>query len=894
MNSLDIEFKRTGAAQIVQTLIFTLVAFVVLIAAINTAFAATPAGSLIRNQASATYVTDDGVEQFATSNIVETVVRQAAGVELAQSQNKLVGPSGTIIFPHVVTNSGNGPDSFLLDTTQLGGDDFDFVGVTLFADYDQNGIADDSIPITASPVLAAEDSFSFVAVANVPAGLSIGQFAETSITATSSFDASQSTSNVDRGTITSGAIVDVSKSMNVTTGESPSGPYTVTLDYHNSGTAVANNVALIDALPTGMSYVPNSARWSLDDTIVLTDSNPSDAQGSAPNTIQFCAYNASCINLPEATRDADSLSSNQVTAVIAQVNPGDRGRLSFNVTIDSGVVAEDLFNAAEFEYDDNGTLVSRVETNVVAFRVSQATGVVANGSTTSNIDGTNEPVNIVTATQGATVDFDNVIWNTGNDVDIIDIIVDNDGATFPQGTGLQLYRGDSNTPLLDNNGNGIPDTGPLEPGESFIVVLRATLAPDAVGNNGGAGFQVTKTARSSNDPNASNSVTDLLNSIGPSAIDLTNSAAAGTTGALGEGAGAESSAVLMNSAIPGETTQFSLFVTNIGNTPDQWTLNASTDPTFATTVLPDGWSLVFTNADGSETLTNTGSLSAGNSVEIMAVITVPEDQTDVVQSLYFQALSPVTGSADIIHDSIEVVSAPSLLLEPPGNAQVEAGNAFVYSHRIENSSNAAVTNINLSTSDTLASSGWTSILYEDTNNDGIFSSADQPINSLANLPAGESAVLFVRVVSPANAAAGGFNVTTLTASANGGSLSVSVEDVTTIASGDIAITKEQAPDIGCDGTLDGPYSAQPFFMEPGNNCVRYRLTATNAGIEPVFNAIIEDATPPFTVYEPSAACSATPCTIVEPNAGGTGIVSGEVASVAPGESVELTFAVVIE
>jgi len=123
---------------------------------------------------------------------------------------------------------------------------------------------------------------------------------------------------------------------------------------------------------------------------------------------------------------------------------------------------------------------------------------------------------------------------------------------------------------------------------------------------------------------------------------------------------------------------------------------------------------------------------------------------------------------------------------------------------------------------------------------------------------------------------------------------VTTTDTTTIAAGDIAIVKEQAPDLGCDGTLDGPYSRQPFSLEPGNNCVRYRLTATNAGVEPVFNALITDATPAFTVYQPTAACSAASCVITEPPAGGTGVVSGEIPTVAPGESVELTFAVVIE
>nr|MBX2883011.1 DUF11 domain-containing protein [Granulosicoccus sp.] len=126
----------------------------------------------------------------------------------------------------------------------------------------------------------------------------------------------------------------------------------------------------------------------------------------------------------------------------------------------------------------------------------------------------------------------------------------------------------------------------------------------------------------------------------------------------------------------------------------------------------------------------------------------------------------------------------------------------------------------------------------------------------------------------------------------GGALSVT--DQTTINQGDMVIVKEQAIDNGCDNILDSVYTVNSFSLEPGSNCVSYRLTATNSGSTPLFNAVIQDATPAFTTYQPAAVCSAASCTITEPAGGATGVVSAEVATILPGESVEFTFAVVLE
>ena len=882
LNRLRLTTAWTLAALLLLTLTF-----------FQSAMAAAPANSLIRNQASATYFTDDGREQFVTSNVVETVVRQVAGITLNQDNLELSNLNRAVTFPHIIVNSGNGPDSYLLSTSQSPNDNFDLLSVAMFADTDRNGIADNTTPITTTPVLAADESFSFVVIGTVPSNVTAPPSTSLlTVLAQSTFDNTVTQTNLDTTQFTPGVVINVSKSIDITTGKTPSSPYTVTLTYRNDGAEIATDMTLIDRLPDGMEYIAGSARWSETGTLVLTDNNPADIQGSGSSTIQFCAYQANCTGVPESILDSDTDSTNQVTAIIASVPVGAQGTLTFDISIAAGLTGTELFNIAEYEYTDNGNVVDRAQTNIVGFRLSHDTGVVANGSTTSAVDGSNEPVSLVSAFQGSTIAFDNIIWNTGTSSDMFDVIIDSASSTFPSGTAFQLFREDGATPLVDNNGNGIPDTGPLASNANTKVVLRVFLPADAVGDNNGLGFQVTTIARSTNDASISNTVVNTIDTIFPSAVDLAATPVSG--GPAGVGAGPEAATVVENAALPGGTTRFSLFLDNNGDNADQLVLSASTDPTFATETLPDGWTVNFRNDTDTENISSTGSIPGVNTFNFFADISIPADQESVVQSIYFRALSPATGAVDILHASVSISDAQTLLLEPAGAAQIETGSSFVYSHRIENTSNTAIGPIQFTTSDSLASEGWASILYADSDGDGVFTAADAELGNITNLPGNQSDVFFVRVFAPSTAPAGAFNVTTITAVWNGGSNSTQIDNVTTITTSDIAISKEQAPDLGCDGILDGPYSQQPFQLEPGNNCVRYRLTATNAGVEPVFNAVIKDATPAFTVYQPAAACSAVACTITEPAAGGTGIVSGEVASVGPGESVEFTFAVIIE
>jgi uncharacterized repeat protein (TIGR01451 family) len=855
------------------------------------AWAVTPAGTIIKNQASASYRDSNGVMRTATSNLVETLIQQVAALELFQSQTRIAAAGQQVFFPHTLTNTGNGTDSFSLSVSNAGGDDFDYTLLAIYDDSDQDGLPDSYTAVTVSPGLGMQEQWHFVVAASVPAGQASADAGVLNVAVQSQFNSAITATNTDTTTLSADAVIELGKSISATSGTSPGGSHTVTLTYRNTGSANANNVTLIDALPSGMTYVPSSGRWSDASAVILSDNNPNDAQGSG-NTINYCAYHSSCIGLAEADSDIDSDSTNQVTAVIASVAPGDVGSITFDVNIDSGLDTQSLVNTGEFEYATGGNTTGRQQTNSVAFTVLHGAAVVLNGSASVAADLTAEPATVASMPQATSVFFENYVWNTGNGTDTFDITLDNAASNFPAGTLFRVLQQDGLTPLIDTSGNGLPDTGPLPPGTFYKVMVQAIPPANAVGNNGGAGFTIAATATSVFDAGQSNPMVNNLLAIAPSTVDITNFAVVADTDSAGDGIGPETDPVVTVDANPGETVTIDLYINNTGPTPGSLDLAASIVDDFATIELPADWTVTFRLDGEAEAVTNTGLINPGEHVLVHADVEIPVTQVGGEVSLYFRALTEATGSLDIIHDSINVVTTEQVLLVSDQTGQADPGGSYIYNHSLSATGNATVNNLQLSTQNDVA--GWTSIVYEDTDNSGDLTAADTPVSVIPTLAPGQVIPLFVRVFVPASAELLSVNNTTLTASWNGGADSVAATDVTRVTESELSIVKEQAPDLGCDGALDGSYGVGSFSVEPGNNCVSYRLTARNDGSNTVYNVDIADATPAFTSYTGTAVCAYTGCSVTEPVNGGYGNIVATLPSLVAGASVVLTFSVRVE
>ena len=891
-----------------RNLINYLMVFLILISS-SVSAQAPAAGTIIKNQATATYKDSSGIAQTTTSNLVETVVQQVGAFTLVQDQSRYGIEGQVVSFPHVLTNTGNDNDSFGLSAIDIAGSDaFDFDDIKIYPDVNQDGVADSNLPITNTGVLASDEAFYFVVSATVPMGVSDADIGSLTVQGLSAFSGGVQT-NIDQAIISEKAVVRVTKSISSNSGLSGSGPYTVTLTYSNPSTVDATDVTLIDTLPAGMSYVSGSGQWSLTGPgTALTDSDKTDTQGTSTETVIYCAYHADCTGLYEASQDADSDSTNQVTAIIGTVISGDSGTISFSVMLDAGLNVSTLVNTGEFSYNNGSAIITDQNTNPVPVDILSQPGVVANGSTTSNVDGTDEPVTQTSATIGSTVAFDNVIWNTGNDTDIFDISIDEAGTTFPPGTTFALYKSDGFTPLLDNDNSGEVDTGPMAVGDSYVVVLKARL-PMSGSSVGAVGYDVTKTATSANDPSISNPVIDHLDEITGSQVDLTNDAPVGGAAATGAGAGPLAAAQTVLNIAPGASGVFRLYVNNTSTVADSFDLTYSNVMPFVAGTLPANWTVKF-HVDGGigdcstlgPSVTNSAVVAPGANKLICAQVSIASGAAfnNAPISIYFQALSPLSAAGDIKHDAVFMTASQKLILEPDNRAQTEPGNSVIYTHRLNNPGNTAYTGLTLSSTDTLAADGWTSILYEDTDGDGLLGAADQPVGTYTLNP-GDTKVIFAKVFAPATASYGTTNLTDVvaTGSTNTGTVimeTVSAQDMTIVAKTNMSIAKRQAPDANCDGVADSAFSFDTFQAQP-NTCVLYNLTATNTSPESAHNVRIDDSIPEFTSH--FTASSALPtisagAITLNPADGDTGLIGGNAGIVQAGASVTLIFGVRVE
>ena len=835
--------------------------------------AASPlAGTLIKNQATATYKDASGIEQVATSNLVETLIQHVAAMDLTQNQTRPGVLGNTVYFPHVLTNTGNDVDSFdLTATNNAAADQYDFDEVNIYADANQDGIPDSDTEIASTGNLSAQEEFYFVVATVIPtAGPGVNDQGQITVTGESDFDNNVTQSNEDTVTLSDKAIIEVTKSMSASTGYSPSSEFTVTLTYENTGVQAATNVTLIDALPAGMNYIAGSAKWSETGVTVLTDNDKSDDQTG----IIYCAYHTDCSGLP-----SNSDSTQQVTAIIGTIAAGDSGTLTFKAQIDSGISASKLHNHADYEYDNGAGIVPRIPSNKVPYEVLALPAVGANGSDTNaaddadNLGGNTDAFIVAIANQGETVVFDNIIRNKGNSTDTFDISINSTIADpFPTGTVFQLYKQDGFTPLLDTNSNGTVDTGPLDANAQYKVVLKAVLPVDAtLGNNGGAGFNVRKTATSSIDTSISDSVTDSLQAITAEAsVDLTNNAAGNAGGGVGPGPAANP--VTTVTAAPGGNAVFNLFVNNTSNVNSSYQLNYSMDDPFVAGKVDANWKIRF-HLDGGNNdcstqgikVTSTGVIAAQSNKQICAVVTLPitavsdkdASGNSIKHSVYFQAISALNGLGDVKHDAVIIDDLPALSIEPDQQGQIQPGNTVVYSHIIANNGNTALECINISTQD--SETDWSSVIYKDVNGNALLDSGDIPLTDQVLNP-GESFPVLVKLFAPATVAMGTQNTTTLTVSGNqddgdsdattcnGQAQSDTAIDLTTVNESEVNIRKEQSADNNCDGASDtGVFTTTTFQVNP-QACVVYRLTATNAGAKPVNNVRIDDAAPAFTTF----------------------------------------------
>ncbi|HFX6217447.1 hypothetical protein ACKER7_02275 [Acinetobacter baumannii] len=855
----------------------------------QSAWAAT--NSIISNMAVGEYSEEGStVVQVARSNLVQTTILPVYSLNLVAANNKTVVAGQTVYFNHILTNTSNETDQYTFTVSNNPtGDDFDFVNSSLmvYLDANNDGIPDGSA-ITGY-TLGAGQSVGLIVAASIPNTITTGKVANLTLMVTSANGASGTNSNVDKATVTDQSTLVVRKKFSQITAANGD-VVTIRLDYQNPTNTIVPTATLTDTLGSNLTYEVNTGKWN---GVTVYDAVGGTAD---PTGINY------------------SVTSNVVTATLTNIPANTIGYIEFNVKINKSI-------AGKIENVINVTGLTTDTSNTAVVNVAPVYAVKMNGSASNVSDNTNT-ITASAVPQGGELKFTNYVWNIGNTTDRFNLTLTN--STFPIGSQIEFYRADGVTPLLDSNGDGIPDTGLLSAGVNLPIVVKVRL-PSSYAVTTDTTFEVSPQAQSLGDISKTSSIKDQGNLLATTVarlVDLTNSP---ENNGLGNGnvdnAGNPWKIVIAATStnpVAGGQAIFPLKVSHTG-IGTEYLLSANSTSNFTSLTLPNGVNRVRfyvsgngsnCNVMGSET-GKTIYLNNGESQLICAVVEVDQLNNSVTTPIYFRALSTsfVSGnnssnpSQDIIMDAITIQSVNSVAkveFTPNSRGQVSPLGTVIYSHLLINNTDVDYTgNYSfLSNNDQVE---FNSTLFYDVNGNGVFDAGDLVMRSLADLPGGKLAahtqvklLLQVKNLVANNIAQANTTTINLTNNVNGQVLA-SITDVTTVNQRQLKLSKLQARDFDCDDTADESYTTNTLTIGKQANgqgqCVLYKVILTNTSATAMSTAFtFRDMTPAYTVLSQSPIC--TSCSgITAPTVGNAGAVSGTLNSVAANQSYEFSFGV---
>lgn len=861
------------------------------------------ANTAIGNQASLTYETLGGQSKYLQSNIVITTINQMFAVSLQPDRTVTVYNTKTATLNHVLMNTGNGTDSYTIETS------YDSTrGVKIYLDTNNNGVLDTGegeVPqvggvYTVSNLPAWSTVGLIVSVPTVAGDLP-GPLTGT-VTATSIGDKTKLSIVNETIKFTSNAQVSVYKALSVS--KYPSDidrVITVYLKlYNDTGTdetpgTDATDINLTDTLNTNFHYVSNSATWQPIGSTTATPISDNYNQGGV--TYKFTNRSGD-----EGT---DSIKFTLDTVAAGTTLKGDGGVLSFQVLIPAKTPMQAITNQAIYSFNNGSGNVPDNKSNTVTYDVLKYVQAKFTGAS------------IDSAQAGQTVRFVNRFTNTANAPEIYDLSLNNQ--FFPSGTtfrmALQSVGSDdtlgNEIVIMDTNGSGSPDTGIVGIGQTVNVILYANL-PENIPNPQ-SNYTVTKVATSTYTPTYNVRANDTLKTVTSPTVDLTNNQSlVDNPNAPGIGLGPELSPVTQISLNPGSTGTFVLFVNNTSAyITDTFKLEVSTKPDFSDKTLPAGVTVNFKDGTGALITTTTSIAPLGNQ-RVNAEVSIAYNTFATTVPLYFRVTSAATGAKDIKYDSVTINAVRNVAITPNNTGTIYAGGNVIYTHTVQNNGNVlegdgVASDINIVTADSL--SQWTTLIYLDVNGNGIFDiNVDVPFRdfaSIGGLKPGQSVTIFASVSAPIGAVAGSSDETTITPNVSQGTYSVEpiityATDTTTVLAEMLSITKKQK------NSASGTFTIAPQTANPGG-IIYYMIEVKNTGSIDAHMVTIQDTIPAFTKYFTDAITKAASYTILNsdgtegafipaqtaPQSGGTGEVIAQIGTLTPNQTARLYFNVKI-
>ncbi len=809
----------------------------------SSARAQTPAGTTIRNQASATFEDLIGNSYSTTSNEVTTIVLPVYGVSVmpddsgetppvvpAMSQNAI--PGQTVYYSYTLTNTGNDNDSFdlipLLDgiNTDMG---IALAGITIYHDINGNGVLDGGEPVisaggvagTIGPV-AAGSAVSLLVSYQVPPMATAGQVAYVGVEATSIGDAGQiDTRNYHLTTVVSDAALTASLS-GLPANVDPGNNVTYTVTGANVGNDVAHGVTVGSVTLTG---------------VLIYDILPIDPSSGNPLALAGVPVGApvggTVLYLPTGSATAGppeswtwSLLPTPGDIAVAYIVNGDLAigqnySFIYDLVVPAGMPAGIFNNSASVAYIDNNpgtpdpTIVttnnSAINVNILADVLVGPNGAPGAGTPPLYNDDLQA---VALAYANTSVDFINTVRNDGNAPDAINISLDA-ASTIPGGWSVMFLRMDGVTPLSDSGSDGIPDVGTVNPGMTQDFIVRVMI-PAAAG--GGGPYNAVVNATSVNNPAVFNQTNDEITAVNPAAVDIGNYDGVPGTNNVG----------VNQNADPGDVVDFPLDVINTGGSSDNYNLSSN---------APAGWTVTYyidTNGNGVLDLPeltpvgNTGSVPGGSEINIIARINVPAAEVPGINNIDLIATS-VNNPAifDTITNTVTINSAPSVALVPDRSGTGTAGGTVRYQHTVTNTGNVDDTFM-LSF---VSSNGWSYSFFDLANN---------PIASVT-LVSGAAQDVVVQVSIPGGVALGTIETGVITVTGNATAATDSATDVTTIVAGNLVLTK----------------SVNPAGNQLPGTDLTYRTDYSNVGAAGLTAIVFYDAIPAWTQYQVGSAVEGT-------------------------------------
>lgn len=854
------------------------------------------AGTRVVNQANVLYTDENGEPREALTNEVVLFVQQvfAATVEGDSSRPAASGDSAR--FVHTLTNTGNGDDTYCVAAEDLTGDGGDFDRIDVVLDSDGDGLAAEGEQVLYSTSqgsgvfgrlsLSAGESADLILLGRTPAGLAAGTVLDAhllvsategtgtcgtgTVTDTGSNADGTDGTNSDRVTISADAVLEITKASTYGVGSAAdlsddSIDYVITVT--NTGAVAATDITVSDTLADSLDF---ASFGSHSGTFSAGPSNLSDVITAEAATlaageslvVQFTADVVSTLGAAGESLEIENTAS-------VQANLDGTG---VGTPIDSNTTRNTAPSVYGVTLSDTG---------------SDAGAGVNDGGDDDGV--VNDTQRVDVAAPGDTVYFRLTATNTGNTQDTYNLN-SGSGAGWLAGATLTYLYTDLSTPLLDSNGDGIADTGPLQPGESLDIVVAAVLPFSSSSAPHGSIITASSTADVSGGvARVSDPASLAIGASLTAGVDVSNSADATgfNDGGLAD-ADPAASITTQTTTAPGGTAVFDLFVANEGAGTDTFALSAHGD--LAGTVdLPAGWQALFVDASGAP-LSSTPAMAPGETFAFHLEVTSPADLIDGdLQSVFIHVESFETGASDVKQDAVAIGGAAQIILTPDQSGQISGCGVTNYTHTLRNTGTTVedirvriASQSHLNGELQLASNvsggepaDYASVAFASAGDDvAILGGAGWQVETLIDAAAfgpairlspGEAAQLQVRVLAPCEVAPGTRDALQLLAETRDGDAIASATNITTVSNARLELTKLGVLDAACDGAPDGVFNDDQVTAGPGE-CVIWQIALVNEGAETVCDVRARDSAPAFTSF------SGSPSIVSQP-APGTGTCS---------------------